>query len=123
MFWGGLGFENRLCRRPRKVERVGDIDECVSHACRHTFDQVQFSIEWIIRLHDFSPEKLTMYPDRTHLRTNEVKVRFDQVTMQAVDALARLTRKQRAVLIRDLVMDTLKRRVEASRNEDCIGSR
>ncbi len=64
-----------------------------------------------------------MYPDRTHLRTNEVKVRFDQVTMQAVDALARLTRKQRAVLIRDLVMDTLKRRVEASRNEDCIGSR
>lgn len=64
-----------------------------------------------------------MYPDRTHLRTNEVKVRFDQVTMEAVDALARLTRKQRAVLIRDLVMDTLKRRVEASRNEDCIGSR
>ncbi len=57
------------------------------------------------------------------MRTNEVKVRFDQVTMQAVDALARLTRKQRAVLIRDLVMDTLKRRVEASRNEDCIGSR
>lgn len=66
---------------------------------------------------------MTMYPDRTHLRTNEVKVRFDQVTMQAVDALARLTRKQRAVLIRDLVMDTLKRRVEASCNEDCIGSR
>jgi hypothetical protein len=64
-----------------------------------------------------------MYLDRSHLRTNEVKVRFDETTMRAVDALAKLTRKQRAVFVRDLVMDAIRQRLKASATEAAIGSR
>lgn len=64
-----------------------------------------------------------MYPDRTHLRTCEVKVRFDEVTMRAVDALANLTRKQRAVFVRDLVAAEIRRRLKASSNDAANGSR
>lgn len=64
-----------------------------------------------------------MYIDRTHLRTNEVKVRFDADTMQAVDVLARMTRKQRAVFVRDLVTEEIRRRLGASPKDAAIGSR
>lgn len=52
-----------------------------------------------------------MYANPAHLRDHEVKVRFDEATMAAIEALAVVTRKQRAVLLRDLVMDEIHRRL------------
>lgn len=51
-----------------------------------------------------------MYLIDSHKKDREIKVRFDHDTMQAITALANITRKQRAVFIRGLVMEELKRR-------------
>lgn len=59
-----------------------------------------------------------MYDDPTHLRRHAIKVRFDKDTIAAVEALARLHRKQKAVFLRDLVMDDLKRRTELESYEN-----
>ncbi len=65
-----------------------------------------------------------MYADPRHLLRNEIKVRFDDISMQAIDSLAVLTRKQRSAFIRDLVNVELKRRIELeASNDGCsIGS-
>lgn len=62
-----------------------------------------------------------MYDDPRHLRNQEIKVRFDEDTMTAIASLARITRKQKAVLIRDLVLDEIKTRLQASRETQAIG--
>lgn len=66
-----------------------------------------------------------MYDDPKHLRNNEIKVRINWDTKQAVIAfaLAHMTQKQPAAFIRDLVVDEIKRRLEASPNDVAIGSR
>jgi predicted transcriptional regulator len=63
-----------------------------------------------------------MYQDRTHLRDQEIKVRFDEATKRAVDALANLTRKQPAVFVRDLVTAEIRRRLEESAKDAAVGS-
>jgi predicted DNA-binding protein len=50
-----------------------------------------------------------MYVDPRHLKDREVKVRFDQETFDAIQALANLHRTQRAVFIRELVEAALDR--------------
>ena len=62
-----------------------------------------------------------MYDDPRHLRNQEVKVRFDADTMTAISALARITRKQRAVLIRDLVLDEINARMKGCPEASMVG--
>lgn len=60
-----------------------------------------------------------MYENRSHLRTNEIKVRFDEDTIRAV-----LARKQPAAFVRDLAIKEIRRQLaEASPNDTAIGSR
>lgn len=65
-----------------------------------------------------------MYENRSHLRNNEIKVRFDEDTIRAVRALAVLARKQPAAFVRDLALKEMRRQLaEASPNDTAIGSR
>lgn len=50
-----------------------------------------------------------MYSDPKHIKDHEIKVRFDEDTFAAIDALASLHRTQRAVFIRELVEAALDR--------------
>ncbi|WP_440984936.1 hypothetical protein ACM9XA_03580 [Xanthomonas sacchari] len=45
-----------------------------------------------------------MYADPTHIRDNEVKLRFNDDELALIEALARYNKRQRAVLLRDLVL-------------------
>lgn len=45
-----------------------------------------------------------MYADPTHIRDNEVKLRFNDDELALIDAWARFNKRQRAVLLRDLVL-------------------
>ncbi|MCP5197019.1 MAG: hypothetical protein H6974_09570 [Gammaproteobacteria bacterium] len=58
-----------------------------------------------------------MYEDPTHLRNRAIKVRFDKDTMSAIATLARLTKKQKAVFVRELILDEIKRRLETESPE------
>jgi hypothetical protein len=60
-----------------------------------------------------------VYQNKKHLRDHEIKVRFDELTLRAIDALAELTRKQRAVLLRDLVTDEIYRRLRKEESDGC----
>jgi len=46
-----------------------------------------------------------MYADPTHIRDNEVKLRFNDDELALIEALARYNKRQRAVLLRDLVLN------------------
>jgi hypothetical protein len=48
-----------------------------------------------------------MYADPAHLRTKVIKVRLNDDERDLVDALARLNKRQPAVLLRDLVLQGL----------------
>lgn len=52
---------------------------------------------------DTSTER-PMYADPTHIRDNEVKLRFNDDELALIEALARYNKRQRAVLLRDLVL-------------------
>ncbi|WP_293705491.1 hypothetical protein [Stenotrophomonas sp. UBA7606] len=45
-----------------------------------------------------------MYADPTHIRDNEVKLRFNDEELALIEALARYNKRQRAALLRDLVL-------------------
>lgn len=45
-----------------------------------------------------------MYADPTHIRDNEVKLRFNDDEIALIEALARYNKRQRAVLLRELVL-------------------
>lgn len=49
-----------------------------------------------------------MYENRNHVRDNAVKVRFNDEEIDAINALARLSRKQRAAFIYEAVMRQIK---------------
>tara|TARA_Y100000766_G_scaffold255852_1_gene242202 strand:- start:1022 stop:1204 length:183 start_codon:yes stop_codon:yes gene_type:complete len=44
-----------------------------------------------------------MYADRKHVRDNTVIVRFNDEELEAINALARYSKKQRAKLLYDMV--------------------
>lgn len=48
-----------------------------------------------------------MYADPTHLRNKVIKVRLNEDERDLVDALARINKRQPAVLLRDLVLQGL----------------
>lgn len=48
-----------------------------------------------------------MYADPKHLKDREIKVRFDEATYNAIEALANLHRTQRAVFVRELIETAL----------------
>ena len=48
-----------------------------------------------------------MYADPTHLRNKVIKVRLNDDERDLVDALARVNKRQPAVLLRDLVLQGL----------------
>lgn len=48
-----------------------------------------------------------MYVDRKHVRDNTVIVRFNEEELDAINALARYSRKQRAKLLYDMVMNQI----------------
>ena len=50
-----------------------------------------------------------MYADPTHIRDNPIKVRLNDDEYAAIEALARLNKRQPAVFARDLLMQGLKR--------------
>ncbi|MEQ3658634.1 MAG: hypothetical protein ABNH21_06730 [Glaciecola sp.] len=45
-----------------------------------------------------------MYDNRKHVRDNAIKVRFNQDEIEAINALAKLSRKQRAAFIYEAVI-------------------
>jgi uncharacterized protein (DUF1778 family) len=45
-----------------------------------------------------------MYNNRNHVRENAIKVRFSNEELEAISALASLSRKQKAAFIYDAVM-------------------
>ena len=49
------------------------------------------------------------YANKRHLKTHEIKVRFDTDAIALVDAVANLTRQQRAVLMREYAMREIRR--------------
>lgn len=51
------------------------------------------------------------YANKRHLKTHEIKVRFDTDAIALVDAVANLTRRQRAVLVREYALREIKRRL------------
>lgn len=53
-----------------------------------------------------------MYSDPRHVRDREIKLRVDDDTYDAIDALARVHRTQKAALVRDFVMAQLSQIVE-----------
>lgn len=64
------------------------------------------------------------YQDPKHLRDHEVKIRFDEATMNTIDGLAFICRKQRAVLLRELILEEIRRRLDIERTEASVdGSR
>lgn len=64
-----------------------------------------------------------MYTDRKHLKNNEIKARFDDDTIALIQAIARINRMQPAVLVREVVMAEIRRRLEASPDLIPNGSR
>ncbi len=64
-----------------------------------------------------------MYTDRKHLKNNEIKARFDDDTIVLIQAIARINRMQPAVLVREVVMAEIRRRLEASPDLIPNGSR
>ena len=48
-----------------------------------------------------------MYANRNHVRENAVKVRFNDEEIEAINALARLSRKQRATFIYEAVLNQI----------------
>lgn len=51
-----------------------------------------------------------MYADPTKIRANEVKLRFNDQETQLIDALVNYTGEQKAVFIRELVLEGIKNR-------------
>mgnify|MGYP000514680976 FL=1 len=49
-----------------------------------------------------------MYADPKHIRDREVKVRLDDVSFDLLEAMATFSRRQRAVLARELIEQGLK---------------
>ena len=52
-----------------------------------------------------------MYSDPNHLHDREIKLRLDADTYQAVEALAKFHKTQKAVFVRDLVEAALERAI------------
>lgn len=48
-----------------------------------------------------------MYADPRHIRNNEVKLRFNDREAKLIEAVANFSGQQRAVLLRELVMEGL----------------
>jgi hypothetical protein len=48
-----------------------------------------------------------MYADPSHIRDNEVKVRLNDQELAVVEALAQFNQRQRAVFVRDLMLEGL----------------
>jgi hypothetical protein len=53
-----------------------------------------------------------MYADPKHLRDHEIKLRVDEDTFHLIEAMARFSRTQKAVLVRDLVKAALDQMTE-----------
>jgi hypothetical protein len=47
------------------------------------------------------------YPNRTHVREHEVKVRLNEHELAVVEALAQFNQRQRAVFVRELMLEGL----------------
>jgi hypothetical protein len=58
-----------------------------------------------------------MYADPKHLKDHEIKLRVDEATFRAIDALSELHHTQRAVFVRELVLAGLAKMVEAEEHE------
>lgn len=61
-----------------------------------------------------------MYADRDDVKDKEIKVRLNRFELDLVDLVAGLTHQQRAVLMRDLVLEgarALLERVEAEKHK------
>lgn len=59
-----------------------------------------------------------MYSDPKHIKSHEVKARFDEDTYRLIEAMAAFHRTQKAVLIRDLVEAALERMADESDEQD-----
>lgn len=53
-----------------------------------------------------------MYADRKHVRDHTVIVRFNEEELEAINALARYSRKQRAKLLYDMVIHQIAQETE-----------
>lgn len=64
-----------------------------------------------------------MYANPKHLRDHPIKVRFDEPTARLIDALAEFNRvqPQPAVLVRELVLESLEKR-QTQLAHDCAKS-
>jgi hypothetical protein len=70
-----------------------------------------------------SPKELTTYPDPTHVRKHEIKIRVNDDQLRVVDAVARLNKRQRAVLALELMFEGLEAREQRIRQRLANGSR
>jgi hypothetical protein len=64
-----------------------------------------------------------MYPDPTHVRKHEIKIRVNDDQLRVVDAVARLNKRQRAVLALELMFEGLEAREQRMRQRLANGSR
>lgn len=62
--------------------------------------------------------EVAMYADPQYIRSREVKVRFNHQEAQLIDALVDYTGQQRAVLVRELVMEGLRQQQAAKALND-----
>lgn len=53
-----------------------------------------------------------MYQDRKHVRDNQIILRFNDEEIEAINALCRLSRKQRAKYLYDIVVPLVEMHLE-----------
>lgn len=58
-----------------------------------------------------------MYADPKHLKDHEIKLRVDEATYRAIEALSELHHTQRAVFVRELVLSGLARMLDEEQHD------